>query len=44
MEEIKSLCTDPEGYERAKELLDNIGIPDFAKEGFLFGLGMTILY
>ena len=32
MEETKSLCTDPEGYERAKELLDKIGIPDAVKD------------
>ena len=42
--EIDNLVNDPEGYEKAKKLLDKIGIPEAAKEGFLFGLGLTILY
>ncbi len=42
--ENPNLVNDPEGYERAKELLDKIGIPEAGKEGFLFGLGLTILY
>ncbi len=42
--ETPNLVNDPEGYEKAKELLDKIGIPEAGKEGFLFGLGLTILY